>query len=462
MTNPEYQREIRAIKLLQERTAGIEDQQKEIFSDLEDIKKKLGGLGLGELKDTDEYAVLKRSQLERMSSPSPIHVPSPEAVFIEAERRFQGDEFAIHDILSADDFLKLDARLNEQIARFNKKYSLDEWDYAIAGACGLFAALLDILCVKAPPKPTVDWSNKVDGIFNQWVQNAFNTLLPEDVSKVLSSKFVIGAPDSSVITQLIGAPAKVINPINHRLKSLAHDPILGFIFGVWDMLNGTCTVVVDGEIRSFPSVAGATNTSDNIFQLIGRHFGHLLSDVNAPSANGNRGMGLPAPFMGILRMLEGVPVGESNFGKQIEWMYVKGYDFRQFVVTSVPMAIMEILCRALYAIKQHSMGTQTFAEAIVDTIPLKMNPRFRVLLAMAYTTSTSINAGKMYVTQNILNANYASWMGVIWNGFHALKWELYGRQMKFWSEVEAEEIRELENIVKGMDSLIERAEQLPY
>lgn len=66
-------------------------------------------------------------------------------------------------------------------------------------------------------------------------------------------------------------------------------------------------------------------------------------------------MGLPAPFMGLLRMLED-PVGSSNFGKQIEYMYVNGYDFRQFIVTSIPMSIMEVLMRVFYVAKQVSLG----------------------------------------------------------------------------------------------------------
>ena len=270
---------------------------------------------------------------------------------------------------------------------------------------------------------------------------------------------LIGAADSKDSTDLIGASPKVLSAYNHRLRALSHDPILGFIFGVLDMMNGTCTVVIDGTIRCFPSTKGPTD--GNVFQLLGRMFGHLLSDVNAPSGNGNRGMGLPAPFMGILRMFEGIPVGESNFGKQIEWMYLKGYDFRQFVVSSIPMAIMEVLLRAFYLIKQMKLYDAPFGESMLDTMPIKMNPRFRMILALSYGTSSAVNAGKMYVTKNILNANYASWMGLAWNGFHSLKWALLDRQLKLWSEIEAKEIEEIEDIVSHHDRMIVRASYLP-
>jgi hypothetical protein len=160
-------------------------------------------------------------------------------------------------------------------------------------------------------------------------------------------------------------------------------------------------------------------------------------------------------------MFEGIPVGDSDFGKQIEWMYANGYDFRQFIVGSVPMAIMEVLLRAFYAIKQIKLYDAPFGESMLDTMPIKMNPRFRIMLALSYGTSSAVNAGKMYVTQNIMNANYVSWMGLAWNGFHALQWALLDRQLKLRDEIEAKEIEEIEYLIGYLDRLSIRASQLP-
>jgi len=98
---------------------------------------------------------------------------------------------------------------------------------------------------------------------------------------------------------------------------------------------------------------------------------------------------------------------------------------------------------------------------MLDTMPTRMNPRFRIMLALAYGTSSAVNGGKMYVTGNILNANYASWMGLAWNGFHALKWALLEKHLKLWGEVEGKEIAELEELVIRMDELEDRAMILP-
>ena len=64
--------------------------------------------------------------------------------------------------------------------------------------------MLDLLFVKAPAKPTTAWTKEVDGVFNGWVQQAFNSFLPPDVSKELGRLNTIGGADSSTVAQLLG------------------------------------------------------------------------------------------------------------------------------------------------------------------------------------------------------------------------------------------------------------------
>jgi len=452
-----YKHEIKAIKLLQDRSKEIKNSHDLIFSDIESIKADLLSI-CGDLSGEEGFDECKEAHLNSMSSSSPMKHTNINKIYSEANAAY--NNIGLADILSEKDFSDTQKRVNGHIQKFNQKYELDDWDYAIAGGCGLFAAMLDWLCVKAPMRPTTtSFATEVDGIFNQAVQKAFNTLIPPDLSSKLSEANPIGAPDASTGASLLDAPSKVLNPYNHRLKALSHDPVLGFIFGVMDMIRGTCTCVVDGKITTF--LTSKAPIEGNVFQLLGRMLGHLLSDINAPSAKGNRGMGLPAPFMGILRMFDSIPVGDSTFGKQIEYMYVNGYDFRQFVVTSVPVSIMEITMRAFYVAKQMSLYKAGFAETILDTVPMKLNPRFRIMLAIGYGTMCAINSGKMYITQNILNANYSAWMGLVWNSFHALKWALYEKHLKLWGFVEEQELKNLQSLVDKIDQLETRATTLP-
>lgn len=455
-----YSREIKAIKLLQDRGGEIEATHEEIDLSLSELKRRLSELaGASEILASPEYHAEKDRRLaeEGGSARTPLRDTALEDIYAEAEARYRAP-LGLTDILSSDDFLRVNERASAHVRDFDRRYSLDAWDYAIAGGVGLFAAMLDLLCVRAPLAPTVAFTSKVDGIFNKGVQEGLNRLLPPDLSRALSKAFPIGAPDSPVTSALIGGPAKALNPTNHRLRSLAHDPVLGFICGVLDMRNGTCTTVVSGQIVSIPS--SKPPVGGDVFQMLGRMLGHLLSDVNAPSLKGNRGMGLPAPFMGLLRMFDNISVNGSTFDKQVEYAFVNGYDFRQFLTASIPVTIMEVLLRAFYIGKQGHLGGVPFGETLMDTMPGQLNPRFRMILAMAYGTFSAVNGGKVYVTQNLLNANYAVWLGLIWNGFHAMKWALLDRNLKVWSEFETREIGELESLTSQLSTLQDRAERL--
>ena len=456
MNKKDEQRHIKAVKLLQRRSNAIDEAQDGIGKDIRAIKERLADLGDVDTS-TPDFRKRKQAHFDAMSEHRKLPVVDSETIYAKAEAEFPEDA-RLGDILTSNDWAIVDERTAAHIKDFNARYALDRWDYAIAGGCGLFAAMLDLLFVKAPPLPNMPWPKEVDGVFNRWVQQAFNRLLPPEVSKKLS-EFTIGGADSRTGDQLRGAPPGTLNPKNHRLRSLSHDPILGFLFGVLDMKRGTCTVVVDGRLKIYPATAGPVD--GGLFSLLGRLFGHLLSDVNAPSAKGNRGMGLPAPLMGILPMFDSLPVGDFNLGKQIKDMYDNGYDFRQLVATSIPVLIMEVMMRVFYAVKQVKLTGSTLGEALMDTIPMRMNPRFRMMLAMAYGTVAAVNGAKVYITGDILNLNYAAWLGLVWNGFHSMKWALLDRSLKLWGEVEQKELEALERVVDQIDNLGDRAERLP-
>lgn len=451
-----YEKDIKAVKLLQDRTGKIDEQHDAIFDDLAEIKAALADFDLTGMEQDYRYIENRKTYLEEMSVYRELDKTDIRKVYAEAEDRYSNA--TVNDILNENDRIETNRRIESHIADFNKRYGLDAWDYAIALGCGTFAAMLDLFCVKAPLKPTADFTKQVDGIFNRWVQDGFNKLIPQDLSKKLSIENTIGGADVSRMDFLIDAPKKVINPYNHRLRELSHDPILGFFFGIRDMMNGTCTVIHEGSIITMNTTAAPV--AGTIKDLIIRMFKHLVSDVNAMSQHGNRGMGLPAPFMGLLRMFN-FKVGDSTFDRQIEDMYVNGYDFRQFVATSIPLAIMEVLLRVFYVAKQMKVNEAPFGESMMDTMPLKLNPRFRIMLAMAYGTVAGVNAGKVYVTHNLMNANYAAWMGFAWNTFHALKWALFQREWKLWDMVEKKELELIASYVDKIEGLEARAATLP-
>lgn len=457
MNSRDRRRNIKAIRLLQNRSDLIEDAHQDVSADLRTVKNRLARLTDVD-KSTPDFAKSKQFHLDAMNRRTELAPVGIEAIYNEAEKAIP-DAVGLTDILAPEDWAIVDKRMEAHIEDFDSRYGLDRWDYAIAGGCGLFAAMLDWLCVKAPAKPTVEWTKKVDGVFNRGVQKAFNRLLPPELSRGLGKQNTIGGADSSTVAQLIGGAPGALSPTNHRLRSLSHDPILGFLFGVLDMKHGTCTVVEHGSLKIYKTTAGPV--ADGLFARLGRLFGHLVSDVNAPSSKGNRGMGLPVPLMGVLRMSDGLPVGDSDLGKQIEYMYAKGYDLRHFVAVSIPVLAMEVVLRVLYAFKQVALEGSSLGETLIETMPTKMNPRFRIMLAMAYGTMAGVNGARVFVTKDILSLNYAAWTGLVWNGFHAIKWALLDRNLRLWKEFEQKELEALEHVTDRIHGLAGRAERLP-
>lgn len=457
MTTKDEQRSIKAVRLLQQRSSNIARSQDEIARTIRAVKAQLPALG-----DVDEsredFAESEKARLDATSRVKELTRVPVEAVYREAEAEFPADVDPSR-ILTTEDWEQTNRRIATHIQVFNDRYALDRWDYAIAGTCGLFAAIIDLLFVKAPLKPTTAWTKEVDGIINRQVQRAFNRILPPDVSAELSRWNTIGGADASNHTRLLGALPRTLNPWNHRLRALSHDPLLGFLFGVLDARRGTCTVAGKRGLKIYPTKQKPIE--EPWFRLFGRMFGHLRSDANAPSKAGNRGMGLPAPFMGLLRMFDRLPAGEVDLGAQVDLMYAKGYDFRHFVATSIPALIMEAMMRAFYAVKQNALGASTFGECVTDTLPGTMNPRFRTMLFMGYGTMAAVNGGKVVVSKSVLDLNYAAWMGFMWNGLQAMKWALLDRSLRLWEDVERQEIEELERVVGQIHGLEDSARRLP-
>ena len=153
-------------------------------------------------------------------------------------------------------------------------------------------------------------------------------------------------------------------------------------------------------------------------------------------------------------------MGSSNFGKQIEYMYVNGYDFRQFIVTSIPMSIMEVLMRVFYVAKQVSLGKGAFGETLLDTMPLRLNPRFRMMLARVMELPVLLTQVKC-ISPAIFSMRITPPDGVGRNGFHSLKWSLYQRHLKLWAGIEKAELERLQNNIDSIEALTIRAGNLP-
>jgi hypothetical protein len=333
---------------------------------------------------------------------------------------------------------------------YNAQYKWDKWDYIFVGASGILASLTDFLLVKIPTtlttgeyagqvgSPITEWLKRYDTTksndwFAQWAEH-----LSETCKVPYDSTGYAGAGGVERITGMF--------PKSHRFQSLGHDPVLGFVFGVLDIMRGTITGFSYDKLtqtHTWMQEAVWSNLEPvGLIEAILRQIGHLISDVATP-------MGLPAPFM---TLIQGINLGsfgeqERTVGEIARWMYLNGYDFRHFLVSGITPAVIEIVMRAYIMLRHYSENGETKFE-------LTSHPKYRSMLLMAHGIATLGNAGKIALMQgNPLAINYAEWMAFIRYLIPSIKYWVFDKQQLYMEHLE--QINS-----NGWDQLLQSSDQL--
>lgn len=339
------------------------------------------------------------------------------------------DPLAPFDALLTDEDLK---RLRNESYEGSLRW--DKWDHFFVYGSGMLAALTDLLLVRIPKtmktgqyagqkgSPLTDWFKQYDtrpghseGRFADWARKLEETCkTPYDrQAAVLDGE----------LAQIPGMTGK-----SHRVQSLGHDPVLGFVFGVLDILRGTVTAfsydhlagdhrIVAGEVYSPLPAGGLDEQIIRLIEAILKHIGHLISDVATP-------MGLPAPLMTLFQALNAGSFGEKGrtVGQLARWMYLNGYDLRHFVVSGVTPLVIEIVLRAYMMLRHYSEQGEM-------KLSVARSPKYRSMLLAAHGVAAAANAGKVALYQgNPLAINQAEWMAFLRYLFPHMKYWMFDRQ----------------------------------
>ena len=330
----------------------------------------------------------------------------------------------------------LDERDTERLRNESYESSLrwDKWDHFFVYGSGMLAALTDLLLVRIPKtmktgqyagqkgSPLTEWFKQYDtrpghseGRFADWARKLEETCkTPYDRQAAVLDGELRNIP---------GMTGK-----SHRVQSLGHDPVLGFVFGVLDILRGTVTAfsydhlagdhrIVAGEVYSPLPAAGMHEQVIRLIEAILRHIGHLISDVATP-------MGLPAPLMTLFQALNVGSFGEKgrSFGELARWMYLNGYDLRHFVVSGITPLVIEIVLRAYMMLRHYSEHGEV-------KLAVARSPKYRSMLLAAHGVAAAANAGKVALYQgNPLAINQAEWMAFLRYLFPHMKYWMFDRQ----------------------------------
>ncbi len=282
---------------------------------------------------------------------------------------------------------------------------LSNLDFAIVAMAGILATVLDILIVRIPKD--VNYLNKYrqegsslteflrargtnnDGKLNDclsWFEK--NCKLPFDRVK--------------------DVPVEGFNPKQHRLLGLAHDPLLGIIFGTLDIWNGSVAAIdVQGNFQVIKTV----NVDDPSKLLFAPIFwlGHIISDLCTP-------MGIPIPGWGLLQILQVGSFGEKErtIADLSRYMYLQGYDIRHFLTMGIVPGAVELIVRGYFHLTKYnekqdnSQGMPMLAEREMQKIA--DNLKLHKMLFWAHAAASSGNALKVAMCQGNPSAiNIAEW-----------------------------------------------------
>ena len=233
----------------------------------------------------------------------------------------------------------------------------------------------------------------------------------------------------------------------HRLQSLGHDPVLGFLFGVSDIFRGTLTGFSYDKFNKTHTLVTSQVSDPHMIGLVEAflmQIGHLISDVGTST-------GLPAPFFSLFQGISTTnPLSKSNrtYGEMARWMYLHGYDFRHFITMGMTPCVVELVVRGFVLVRQYHENQEM-------TVSISENPKFRAMLLTAHALASLGNAGKIALFQgNPLAINWAEWLALFRYLFPQIKYLVFEKQKLKVEHLEAINSHQWNILVKNTGELL--------
>ena len=233
----------------------------------------------------------------------------------------------------------------------------DRWDYGTVALAVLTGALLDYLLV-ATPHATFKGEPQRGSPLTAWMREQSKRIAPIGGSDRVEQKafqrwvaeLTTAAQRWAKVPYDLVDPQRGLTPKVHRLSSLGHDPVLGLVFGVKDILCDTCTFIDrSGGWRVVGPLGHGKETG--LLEALATVIVHGFSDVFTAQ-------GLPLPFLSVLQSVTansgltlkkgGAPVSVNDV---VRYMYANGYDLRHFATMTISPAVAEIVVRTYDAIQ---------------------------------------------------------------------------------------------------------------
>ncbi|CAJ1227714.1 hypothetical protein [Lactiplantibacillus xiangfangensis] len=342
-----------------------------------------------------------------------------------------------------------EVEINQLSTRLSEKYEqtrLDKWDYAFAGVVGIIGGLMDAFLVGSVTDGNNPKTVDEQGRLSKGVDNVYQTFVkkyasfesgkkmdsPSQAIRWLEKHHKVSY-DASNNGKVIEGVVKNMNPANHHLLSMAHDPgPLGLISGILDQMDGKSTFLSGGQLvrvvtDSAESKAVTSQTGPTkVIAAAQNWFGHICSDVSGASGSKGRGAGLPAPFYELTQKLNfgsvNIKGDNKSFAEVFEWLYKQGLDCRAFTAQAIPVLIMETLVRLYWVYKNHFYYGKTWKESI----PIANKMDLQKLILTATATFETVDIADSIIqnganVQALLRINFVGIVDMSFRSFQVLR-----------------------------------------
>ena len=308
------------------------------------------------------------------------------------------------ELLSARQRAVIEQRIADDFTY--KKCDCDKWEYAIAASCGVVGGLVDAFLVGLPGQSAL--GTLTDSAADEVVQT-FATRCgwkgPREGSDPVKSaigfleqryKVPFDHPNAKAVFKHIPKTPENYETLNkfkmssknHHIKSLAHSPSpIGLFFALLDQFTNSASFAHGGGVIRI-------DASDREFRLQGQTlpaklfcgffnwFLHIVSDMAGSSGAKGRGSGVPIPFFELFQFVDLGSFGSEKHtvAEMAVKVFEEGYDFRHGGAMAIPVLIVELLVRLLWAVKRRFFDQETWK----DALPIGSKPGLRRMLTVAH------------------------------------------------------------------------------
>ena len=367
-------------------------------------------------------------------------------VFAEADR-FVSGECDIKSIFTEEELQQNTEAIHLMNIEFNQIHRLDKVDVAIGALAGMVGSAVDTLMVEIPQKTS---EGLKAGPLSNYIRDYFDRKFPEEEMQKLANSKESKVPFDAQDNRHTTIRVEGLSAYYHSLLQLGHDPVLGFVFGVADILTGRMTTIdKNGKVVSQVMENYAERKETEIFKALAKQIAHFKSDVTTS-------MGLPVPLMSLFNLLQFGNIGEydQTIAEIVQGMYYEGYDFIHFCSMSIPTMLVEVIVRMGYAFKRISE-----CYSIKDSIPVSLNrekhPKLATMLFLGHSAATAVNAGKVTFSENPMAINYPQWIAFTKYSYSQLKWAVMEKPSMREAYVSGKIYEEMQKVFDEVENTFE-------